>query len=285
MSKDLLGSLELNRVYQFDCVEGMRMLIPDNSVDLTVTSPPYDNLRNYNGYSFDFENVAKELYRITKDGGVLVWVVGDETKDFCESMSSFKQAMYFREIGFKLLDTMIYYKENYAPAYPTLRRYANQFEFMFVLVKGKKPKTFNPVQREKTQISKGKSTYRQKDGLLKEKIISDNGRKTKDASNVWSFCVSNNKIDHPAVFPEALAQDHILSWSNEGDIVFDPFMGSGTTAKMAQINKRKYLGFEVSSEYIEIINKRLESIQEDVCPNCEKYGMNGCCGCDGKGHL
>lgn len=264
--KEILGSLELNRAYQFDCIEGMKLL-PDNCVDLTVTSPPYDDLRNYKGYSFNFENVAKELFRITKDGGVLTWVVGDSTKQFCESMTSFKQALFFVEdVGFKLLDTMIYYKQNYAPAYPTLRRYANQFEYMFVFVKGKKPKTFNPIQKEKVRNKEEKVAYRQQDGTLKRKV-KEKGRDTKDASNVWEYSTggsaSTDKIafEHPAIFPEKLAADHILSWSNENEIVFDPFLGSGTTAKMATLNKRKWLGFELSSEYIEIVNKRLDNLE------------------------
>ena len=141
-------------------------MLDDNSVDLTVTSPPYDNLRTYNGFSWDFEGIAKELYRITKDGGLIVWVVGDNTTNFCESLSSFKQALYFVEdCGFNLLDTMIYYKQNYAPAYPNLKRYANQFEYMFIFSKGK-PKTFNPIQKPKVRNKEEKVAFRQQDGSL-----------------------------------------------------------------------------------------------------------------------
>ena len=233
--------------------------MPDNFIDLTVTSPPYDGLRDYNGYSFPFEEIAKELFRVTKIGGVVVWVVGDSTAGFCESMTSFKQALYFVEkCGFKLLDTMIYYKKNYAPAYPTLRRYANQFEYMFVFSKGK-PKTFNPIQKEKVRNKEEKVAYRQKDGTLKRKV-KQKGRETKDASNVWEFAVGGNLTGHPAVFPEQLANDHIISWSNEGDIVYDPFAGSGTTGKMAILNKRKCIMSEISAEYCDIIKKRLEPI-------------------------
>lgn len=274
MTQETLESLELNRIYQMDCIEGMRLL-PDNSIDLTVTSPPYDNLRSYNGYSFDFENVAKELYRVTKPGGVVVWVVADETKNFCESLSSFKQAIYFVDVcGFKLLDTMIYAKKSYAPAYPTMRRYAQTFEYMFVFVKGHKPKTFNPIKTEKeaSSISKKEktSTYRQKDGSVRIKRVKlDN--LLKDECNVWVYDVGYMKstkdklaFEHPAVFPEALAQDHILSWSNPGDIVLDPFMGSGTTAKMALLNNRRFIGFEISSKYVEIANQRLENVYDGV---------------------
>lgn len=248
--------MQINKIYNEDCLLTMAKM-SDNFIDLTVTSPPYDNLRTYNGYSFDFENVAKELYRVTKEGGVVVWVVGDETKKFCESMTSFKQAFYFKELGFNLLDTMIYYKQNYAPAYPTLRRYANQFEYMFVFTKGK-PKTFNPIQKEKVRNKEEKVAYRQKDGTLKRKV-KQKGRDTKDASNVWDFAVGGNLTGHPAVFPEQLANDHIISWSNEGDLVYDPFMGSGTTAKMAIKNNRNWIGSEISAEYCELIKARLDA--------------------------
>lgn len=230
--------------------------MPDNFIDLTVTSPPYDGLRTYNGYSFPFEDIAKELFRVTKEGGVVVWVVGDETKQFNESGTSFKQALHFKELGFNLLDTMIYYKQNYAPAYPTLRRYANQFEYMFVFSKGR-PKTFNPIQKPKVRNKKGKVTYRQKDGSLKRKVI-EKGRETKDASNVWEFAVGGNLTGHPAVFPEQLASDHILSWSNMNDLIYDCFGGSGTTAKMAILNNRKYICSEISEEYCKIAEQRIK---------------------------
>ena len=247
-------NMEINKIYNENCLDTMARM-PDNFIDLTVTSPPYDNLRTYNGYSFDFESIAKELFRVTKQGGVVVWVVGDATINFSESMSSFKQAIYFNSIGLNLLDTMIYYKQNYAPAYPTLRRYANQFEYMFVFCKGK-PNTFNPIQKEKVRNKEEKVAYRQKDGSLKRKT-KEKGRETKDASNVWEFAVGGNLTGHPAIFPEQLANDHILSWSNEGDLVYDCFMGSGTTAKMALVNKRNYIGSEISREYCEIAENRV----------------------------
>ena len=246
--------MEINKIYNENCLDTMAKM-PDGFVDLTVTSPPYDNLRTYNGYSFDFEAVAKELFRVTKQGGVVVWVVGDETKKFNESGSSFRQALFFKELGFNLLDTMIYYKQNYAPAYPTLRRYANQFEYMFVFSKGR-PNSFNTIQKPKVRNKKEKVAYRQKDGSLKRKV-KDKGRETKDASNVWEFAVGGNLTGHPAIFPEQLANDHIISWSNEGDLVYDPFMGSGTTAKMAILNKRNWIGSEISEEYCKIIKRRI----------------------------
>ncbi len=246
--------MELNTLITGDCLEVLRTF-PDCYIDLTVTSPPYDNLRTYNWFSWDFEGIAKELYRVTKDWGLVVWVIGDETKQFAESLTSFRQALFFADCWLNLLDTMIYYKQNYAPAYPTLRRYANQFEYMFVFSKGK-PKTFNPIQREKVRNKEEKVAYRQKDWTLLRKI-KEVWRETKDASNVWEYAVWGNLTWHPAVFPEKLAEDHILSWSNEWDIVLDPFAGSGTTLKMAKKNNRNYVGIEISEEYCNIIRKRL----------------------------
>jgi site-specific DNA-methyltransferase (adenine-specific) len=256
--------MDINKIYNEDCLDTMSRM-PNRFIDLTVTSPPYDNLRDYCGYSFDFESIAKELYRVTKLGGVVVWIVGDTTKDFCESLTSFKQAIYFvNNCGFKLLDTMIYHKTKYAPAYPTIRRYAQAFEYMFVIVKGGRPKTFNAVQRERATSGYNRyAEYRQKDGTRTRKLVSHN-RETKDACNVWSICPGLSKKketgNHPAVFPEQLAHDHIISWSNEGDLVYDPFMGSGTTAKVAKFLRRNYIGSEISKEYCKIAWNRVINV-------------------------
>ena len=247
--------MNTNIVIHWDSLEYMKTL-PDKCIDLTVTSPPYDNLRTYNWYSWDFEWIAKELYRVTKEWWVVVWIVWDQTKNFCETMTSMKQAFFFWNLWFNLLDTMIYYKQNYAPAYPTLRRYANQFEYMYVFSKGK-PKTFNPVQRDKVRNKEEKVWFRQQDWTIIRKL-KGKWRETKDASNVWEYAVWGNLSWHPAVFPEKLAEDHILSWSNPWDIVLDPFAWSGTTLKMAKKNGRNYIWIEISEEYIDIIKNRLE---------------------------
>ena len=205
-----------------------------------------------------------------KDGGVVVWVVGDATINGSETGTSFKQALYFKEIGFNLHDTMIYYKQNYAPAYPTLRRYANQFEYMFIFSKGK-TNTFNPIQKPKVRNKKERVAYRQKDGSLIRKI-KEKGRETKDASNVWEFAVGGNLTGHPAVFPEQLANDHIISWSNKGDLVLDPMNGSGTTTKVAELLNRNFIGIDISKDYCEIANKRLqqETLNFDNYSNIKK---------------
>lgn len=257
--------LELNKIYNMDCAEGMRLL-DNESIDLTVTSPPYDNLRTYNGsidqWSFDkFKDIAKELHRVTKQGGVVVWVVGDATIKGSETGTSFKQALWFMECGFNLHDTMIWEKTGMLP---TQDRYYNIFEYMFILSKGK-PHAMNfiedkpnvnggKVQRKDSCINKGHNA--KADGFFVRK---DFGRRT----NIWRIGIGRDKSTqkHPAPFPLQLASDHIATWSNVGDVVLDPFMGSGTTAKMAKVNGRNFIGFEISKEYCDIANKRIETVK------------------------
>lgn len=251
--------MEINKIYNEDCLETMKKM-PGNFVDLTVTSPPYDNLRDYNGFTFDFESIAKELYRITKQCGVVVWVVGDATIDGSETGTSFRQALYFLEIGFNLHDTMIYQKNSYP--FPPSNRYFGVFEYMFVLSKGI-PKTTNLIKVSNIRQVKNNnsSSSRQTDGTL-VKIKYETGKVERIKDNIWKYEVGFNKSsldnpEHSATFPEKLAGDHIKSWSNEGNLVYDPFMGSGTTAKMAKFLNRNYIGSEISSEYCEIIKNRL----------------------------
>jgi DNA modification methylase len=248
--------LELNKIYNMDCVQGMKLL-DGCSVDLTVTSPPYDNLRSYKGFEFDFESVAKELYRVTKQGGVVVWIVGDATVKGSETGTSFKQALYFKEIGFNLHDTMIWKKTNPIPL--THNRYEQHFEYMFVFSKGS-PKTFNPIKipcATKGQIRKRKNSNKEEGSAVRNRNEVTVTKSEKIKGNVWEMPVSNTKYNHPAIFPEQLARDHIISWSNPNDIILDPFMGSGTTAKMAKANNRNYIGFELSEGYCQIAEQRL----------------------------
>ncbi len=253
--------LKLNNIYNMDCLYGLRLL-DNNSIDLTVTSPPYDNLRNYKGYSFNFEDIAKELFRVTKQGGIVVWVVGDATIKGSETGTSFEQALYFKKIGFNIHDTMIYEKSGCA--FPSQNRYYQTFEYMFVLSKGK-PKTTNLIKDRKNKWGKpwGKQTRRNKEGELKQ-VNEYDSPEFGVRFNIWKIKNGNGysakeKIayEHPAIFPEQLAQDHILTWSNPDDLVLDPFMGSGTTAKMALLNNRKYIGFEISEKYCNIAYNRI----------------------------
>ena len=245
--------MKINHIYIENCLETMSRF-DDGVIDLTVTSPPYDNLREYNGYVFDFPEIAQELYRVTKKNGLLVWVIGDATINGGETGSSFKQALHFIELGFKLHDTMIYEKNS--PAYPANRngnRYTQIFEYMFVFAKGEVPKQLICDKANKWAGHKDFS------GKLKNAVPDFSPR-----NNIWKYTTSFNGVKHPAPFPELLAQDHIVSWSKPGDVVYDPFMGSGTTAKMALLNGRSFIGSEISSEYAELAFQRIDGLLEGV---------------------
>jgi len=233
----------------------------DGCIDLIVTSPPYDNLRTYNGFVFDFESIARELYRITTLGGVVVWIVNDQTIDGDKSGTSFKQALYFKKIGFKLYDTMIYAKTGICNPQPN--KYHQIFEYMFVFSKGL-PKTFNGLMdRQNLHVGSTHlvSTKRTGNKISRRKkyIISEYGLRY----NIWTYSQGGKfeggiaDLGHPAVFPQQLAEDHIKSWSNEGDLVLDPFCGSGTTLKAAHQLNRKWIGIEISPKYVQLAKKRL----------------------------
>jgi len=258
-------------ILQGDCLIKLKEL-PDNSVDLTVTSPPYDNLRTYNN-SLDWgehvwKPVIQELYKLTKEGGVVVWIVGDATIKGSETGTSFKQALYFKEVGFNLHDTMIWSKPTFTAVGALKTRYAQTFEYVFVLSKGS-IKTFNPIKDRKNKSfgSKKHGSIRQKDGTTKPqsslgKPVAEYGQRF----NVWNINteVSNSTRCHPAQFPEALARDHIISWSNKGDMVLDPFMGSGTTGKMAKILDREFIGIEKDAEYFKIAEARINAVEDTL---------------------
>lgn len=264
-------TLPLNQILHGNSKDILKTL-PPNSVDLVVTSPPYDMIRDYKGFSFtheDMSQIAKELFRVTKPGGVVVWVVGDATENGSETGTSFKQALEFMNQGFKLHDTMIYEKNTSSfPAKRTGNRYTQIFEYMFVFCKDH-VKTAHLICDKPNKwaghTNWGKNTNRLKSGELKETTDIKPVPETSPRNNIWKYNVGKgfNSSDtesheHPAIFPEKLAEDHILSWSNEGDIVLDPFSGSGTTAKMAKKNKRHYIGIEISEDYCKLSQKILE---------------------------
>ncbi|KKN73133.1 hypothetical protein LCGC14_0404420 [marine sediment metagenome] len=256
--------MKLNSIYCGDCIDVMGQW-DDNIIDLTVTSPPYDNLRDYKGFKFDFLGVASQLWRITKPGGVVVWVVGDATIKGSETCSSFKQAICFTDYGFRLHDTMIYAKNNYLPGQIKHKRYASGFEYMFVFSKDQ-PKTFIPIKEKSIWggLKTGR-TFRKRNGQTEKRnsIV----KEEKIISNIWFYNVGYMKhtldkfaYKHPAMFPEKLAHDHIVSWSNEGDIVLDPMCGSGTTLKEAVKLNRQFIGIDTSAEYCSISQERINNI-------------------------
>jgi len=248
-----------------DCKKILKTL-KSNSIDLVVTSPPYDNLRTYNDqkpFTFeDFKEIANELKRILKDGGTIVWVVGDAVLKGSESGTSFRQALYFKEVGLNIHDTMIYQKSGFQ--FPMTNRYQQVFEYMFIFTKGK-PKTFNPIKDKENKCAgeKVKGTERQRDGSLtmkRIKKVSTLGMRT----NIWQINNGYMKTTtdkfaygHPAMFPEQLAEDHIFSWSNPNDTVLDPFMGAGTTGKACKKSNRNFIGIELDSSYFQLAEKRI----------------------------
>ena len=265
-------SIKTGVIHQESCITTMRKM-PSECIDLVITSPPYDDMRSYEGDKLtEFDKIAQSLYRVVKDGGVVVWVVGDQTIKGNETGSSFKQALRFKEVGFNLFDTMIYAKPPRG-AVGNNKTYWQTFEYMFVLSKGQ-PKTINLIcDRENKDSRKGDNgTKRLHNGELKQLKrggYAKKGRRT----NIWQYHIgkghsSSDAIahQHPAIFPEKLARDHIKSWSKKNDVVYDPFMGSGTTAKMAELEERKWIGSEISKKYCKISAERLKFCGYDQQP-------------------
>ena len=250
----------MSELYRGDCLEVMKK-IPDGSVDLIVTSPPYDNLRTYNdslNWNFDiFKNIALELKRVLIKGGVIVWVVGDQTIKGSETGTSFKQALYFKEIGFNLHDTMIYEKLNYAPL--SHNRYEQSFEYMFILSLGK-PNIFNALKvkcKHKGKIPNGTFYHKSNQNTPTKANSNKSVNDEKIKNNIWSFVCGGKGNGHPAQFPEKLALDHIKSWSKESDTVLDLFMGSGTTGVACKQLNRKFIGIELDEDYFKIAEDRI----------------------------
>jgi len=250
------------KLINWECLEEMKKM-ESESIDLIVTSPPYDNLRTYNwtnDWNFEtFKPIAKELSRVIKKGWVIVWIVWDSTIKWSETGTSFKQALYFKEIGFNLHDTMIYIKDQLA--FPEKNRYYQAFEYMFIFSKWK-PKTTNLICDKKNKSfgrKVDKTGCRNKDGSLQftKSGVGNNIKRFGVRWNYWLYYNQKRGVGHPAIFPEKLAEDHILTWSNEWDIVSDPFMWSWTTWKMALLNNRKFIWIERVEEYFNIAKERL----------------------------
>jgi site-specific DNA-methyltransferase (adenine-specific) len=245
----------------------MMQEMDENCVDLTVTSPPYDDLRNYKGYSFDFENIAKGLFKVTKVGGIVVWVVGDKILNGDRTLTSFRQALYFQEVGFNVHDVMIYKKKN--TPFMRSNAYTNCYEFMFVFSKVK-VNTFNRLlDKTVRQGFEGMPFNKGADGVNRKVLKELKAEKTR--VNIWEYAVGlggttsdREAFKHPAVFPEKLAEDHILTWTNPGDLVFDPMCGSGTTLKMAKKHSRLYIGCDISEEYVDIAKRRIDGVKTEL---------------------
>ena len=250
-----------------DCALFMTTMIDDCFVDLTITSPPYDCLRDYKGYDFDFEAIARQLYRVTKDGGVVVWICSDQIKNG-HSLTCFKQALYFQETGFQMHDVMIYQKLN--TPFVRQKAYTNCFEYIFVLARGNGPKTFNRLEAITVRQGMEMLVHNKGPDGVNNKVLKEL-KPLKTRNNIWAYAVglggsTNDKyaFEHPAIFPEKLAEEHILSWSNPGDMVMDPMCGSGTTGKMALKNNRSFIGVDISENYIGLTRRRIENSLEQI---------------------
>tara|TARA_Y100000813_G_C24074537_1_gene310380 strand:+ start:58 stop:864 length:807 start_codon:yes stop_codon:yes gene_type:complete len=258
-----------DKIIEGDCVEVLSS-IPSNTFDMVITSPPYDNLRKYKGFSFNFEKIAENIFRTLKPGRVLIWVVNDATIDGSETFSSFKQAIKFNEIGFKLHDTMIFRKTNPIPQIYR-KRYNNEFEYMFVFSKGRVD-VHNPIKVPCLHggLELKSTTYKNYSaGIQKRKKPANPVKDSKIKGNIWEYVVGKNLLDkpaknHPAPFPVKLAMDHIISWTNKGDLILDPMCGSGTSCVAAKLKKRFYTGIDISKEYCDVAKKRIENTLENL---------------------
>ncbi|MBK8465098.1 MAG: site-specific DNA-methyltransferase [Chloracidobacterium sp.] len=261
--------MEFEKIYHENCIETLSRM-PDDLLDMTITSPPYDDLRDYNGYHFPVDEIAASLYKKTKPGGVVIWVVGDRTVNGNETLTSFRHAITFQDAGFKVHDTMIYVKNNPIPS-DCGKRYRQAFEYMFCFSKGQ-PKTFNPITEPTKSAGQKIAAFRitgKGRGNVPDEDIGREIKSERKLSNIFTYNVgtssSKDKIafGHPAIFPERLAEDQIRTWTNEGDLVYDCFMGSGTTAKVAQLLDRQWIGSEISEEYVKIAQTRLSQYIPD----------------------
>lgn len=255
--------MKLNTIIHADAAEYLNTM-PKESIDLVITSPPYSDLRKYGGvgdtWNEDkFMYIANGLYNVLKDGGVIVWIVNDKTENGSKTLVSFKQALYFQKIGFNINDVMIWEKTNPMPVVKQ-PRYQDVFEYMFIITKGK-PKTFNPITIPcKCAGNAYKSTVKNMGGENGRTYKQFNINKEKVSPNIWKCAISQNKTIHPAVFPEKLVIDHILSWTNENDIVLDPFIGSGTTALACIKTNRKFIGIDLNEDYVKLTNSRINEL-------------------------
>ena len=258
-----IGQIE-NTVINGDCLVELDN-IPDNSVDLVVFSPPYDNIRDYkNNWSFDFESLGNKLFRVVKDGGVAVVVIGDGTKNFSKSLTSFRLAVNWCDaIGWKLFETCIYKRDGNPGAW-WKTRFRVDHEFVFIFFKGLRPKYFNKDHMMVPSKHAGKiysGTDRLSNGDFK-KIEPKSVNPLKDIGTIWSYATSNSernkvKLLHPATFPDKLSSDIILAFSQDGDLILDPMCGSGTSCVMAKKNNRRYIGIEIAKEYCKIAKQLL----------------------------
>tara|TARA_Y100000034_G_C6875037_1_gene400043 strand:- start:483 stop:1289 length:807 start_codon:yes stop_codon:yes gene_type:complete len=261
----MLADSHINNIICGDNIEVMRA-IPENSIDLVVTSPPYDNIRDYKGYNMDLHNVGHQVHRVLKEGGVCVMIIQDGTKNFGKSLTSFRTIVdWCDSFGFKLFETVIYKKHGVAGAWWS-KRFRVDHEYIPIFLKGKRPQYFNKEPLKIPSIHGGKTltgcaTRLTNGKTLKAKKVTIN--KLKCRGTLWDYttCGDGSKLKHkhPATFPNMLPYDIIECFCPEDGIVLDPFNGSGTTCVAARSLNRNYVGIESSREYCDIAIERLST--------------------------
>ena len=258
-----IGPYELNEVYCEDSLKALKNL-PPNSIDLMVTSPPYDSIRDYTGFSLDLKGIGKELFRVMKEGGIAVMVMQDQTKNFAKSLTSFRTAIdWVDNAGFKLFETTIYRKYGAEGAWWT-KRFRVDHEYMFIFLKGERPAYFNKEPLKIPSKHGGKTMTgggtRLTNGIrIPTRKIHINPMKCR--GTIWEYMTAGDgtrlKHEHPATFPDKLPYDFIQCFSPENSVVLDIFMGSGTTALAAIKLNRNFLGFDISQKYVDLAKKRI----------------------------
>lgn len=247
--------------------------IRESSVDLTVFSPPYDGLRDYKGKpSFDMAVLGREILRVTKEGGVCCMVIQDATKNGAKSLTSFRTACLFADLGWRLFECCIYSRAGVPGAWWT-KRFRVDHEYIFIFTRGdglprRFDKTSLMVESKYAGITAGgtKRTTKGDFVAIKKTVISP----LKCRGTIWHYAASNTernktKSEHPATYPDSLARDIISCFSKEGDLVLDPMMGSGTTG-IASVNMgRRFLGIEISVQYMEIAKRRFRAECVQAC--------------------
>jgi DNA modification methylase len=262
--KSKLGSFVINKTH---CAESSVALkkLPDNCIDIVVTSPPYDRIRDYNGFECNLHNIGEQLSRVLKDGGIIVMVIQDQTKDFGKSLTTFRTILdWCDNFNLKLFETVIYKKHGAEGAWWT-KRFRVDHEYIPVFLKGKRPAYFTKEHLKIPSKHAGKTmtgcaTRLTNGSTLKSKKLKINP--TKCRGTIWDYvtCGDGGKLkhEHPATFPDKIPVDFIETFCPPGGIVLDPFMGSGTTALAALNLGRNFLGFDISNEYVSLANKRVD---------------------------
>ena len=288
----VLQMIELNKIYPESNLETMQR-IESNSIDMVLTSPPYANARakTYGGIDADdyinwFIPIAKEIYRILKPTGSFILNIGDNTIDGETHLYTFEIPIVLkREIGFKFIDPLIWHKKTTPPG-KFKNRFKDGWEFCFHFSKTLDIK-FNPyaVAEKTTQVSIDRALRHKDTHIMKSTTGSGfnnpnkNLKERRNRQTGSGFGTDDNYMDslemalpmnviycspetrnmnHSAPFPIEIPVFFIKAFTDENDIIYDPFLGSGTTAEAALRLNRKFIGSEIKTEYVSTANNRIK---------------------------